>query len=124
MVDDAQAEKIYGKIASIPGLRPHDLIITNCPGAGRHVRAGRPDWLWEFGTWVNGGHWSTCEARMIMGYYRLAKYDDARRSMRRILEFARHFRMDNPLVDFGGAVYQPQAADQPRATTPSARRRR
>jgi hypothetical protein len=44
----------------------------------------------------------------MMGYSRLAKYDDARRSMRRILDFARQFRLDNPLVDFGGAVYQPK----------------
>lgn len=44
---------------------------------------------------------------MMMGYSRLGKYDDARRSMLRILDFARRFRMDNPLVDFGGAVYQP-----------------
>ena len=33
---------------------------------------------------------------MIMAYYRLGKYDDARRSMKRILDFARRFRMDNP----------------------------
>ena len=32
VADDSQAEKIYQKIASIPGLRPHDFIITNCPG--------------------------------------------------------------------------------------------
>ncbi|MCX7427773.1 MAG: hypothetical protein NTW96_19365 [Planctomycetia bacterium] len=107
VVDDAAAEKIYGKIASIEGLRPHDLIITNCPGLDDMYQQPT-DWLWKFGTWVNGGHWTTCEARMMMGYYRLAKYDDARRSMRRILDFARQFRMDNPLVDFGGAVYQPK----------------
>ena len=29
VADDAQARKIIDKIASIPGLRPHDLIITN-----------------------------------------------------------------------------------------------
>ena len=44
---------------------------------------------------------------MMMAYSRLGKYEDARRSMKRILDFARRFRMDNPLVDFGGAVYQP-----------------
>ena len=63
--------------------------------------------LWGFGTWVNGGHWSTCEARMIMAYYRLGKHEDARRSMKKMLDFARRFRMDNPLVDFGNAPYQP-----------------
>ena len=67
-----------------------------------------PKDLWEFGRWVNGGHWSTCEARMIMAYYRLGKSDDARRSMKRILDFARRFRMDNNLTNFGSEVYQPK----------------
>lgn len=31
VADDAQAEKIYAKIASIPKLRPYGLIITNYP---------------------------------------------------------------------------------------------
>jgi hypothetical protein len=66
-----------------------------------------PQGLWGFGTWVNGGHWTTCEARALMAYYRLGKYEDARRSMKQIMTFARQFRMDNPLVDFGNAVYQP-----------------
>src|SRR3972149_3880797 len=65
-------------------------------------------WLWQFGTWVNGGHWTTCEARMVMAYYRLGKYEDARRSLKQIMKFARQFRLDTPLVDFGGAVYQPK----------------
>lgn len=106
VVGDEQAEKIYQKIASIPGLRPHDFIITNCPGLD-DMYTSPTSWLWKFGTWVNGGHWSTCEARMIMGYYRLGKYEDARRSMRQLMTFAREFRMDNPLVDFGASVYQP-----------------
>jgi hypothetical protein len=105
VVDDAQAEKIYEKIASIPGLRPHDFIIPNCPSLDDMYE--QPAGLWEFGRWVNGGHWSTCEGRMVMGYYRLGKYEDARRSMRQLLTFAHKFRMDNPLVDFGSDVYQP-----------------
>ena len=68
----------------------------------------KPEGLWGYGTWVNGGHWSTCEARMILGYYRLGKFDDARRSMKRLLTFAERFRMDNPLVKFGSDVYQPK----------------
>ena len=107
VADDAQAEKIYAKIASIPGLRQNDLIITNSPGLD-DMYVSDADWLWKFGTWVNGGEWTTCEARMMMGYYRLGKQDDARRSMKKILDYARRFRMDNPLVDFGNAVYQPK----------------
>jgi len=107
VADDAQSEKIYRTIASIPELRPHDLIITNYPGLDDMYRPPT-GWLWGFGTWVNGGHWSTCEARMVMAYYRLGKYDDARRSMRQMMKFAKQFRMDNPLIDFGAAVYQPR----------------
>ncbi|HSW47244.1 MAG TPA: hypothetical protein VLM89_16900 [Phycisphaerae bacterium] len=106
VVDDDRAAKIYAKIASIPGLRPHGLIIANCPSLDDMYE--QPRGLWGFGTWVNGGHWSTCEARMIMGYYRLGRFEDARRAMNKILDFARQFRMDNPLTDFGNQVYQPK----------------
>lgn len=105
VVDEAQAQRIYAKIASISGLRPYDFIIANYPSLDDMYTA--PEGLWAFGTWVNGGHWSTCEARMIMAYYRLNRHEDARRSMKRLLGFARRFRLDNPLVQFGSDVYQP-----------------
>lgn len=44
---------------------------------------------------------------MILAYYRLGRYEDAKKSMRRLLTFACKFRMDNPLVKFGSDVYQP-----------------
>jgi hypothetical protein len=106
VVDDAQAAKIYAKIASIPQLRPYSLIITNYPSLDDTYE--KPEGLWRFGNWVNGGHWSTCEARMMLGYYRLGKYDDARKSMQQIMTFARRFRMDNNLTNFGSEVYQPK----------------
>jgi len=106
VVDEAQASRIYRQIASIPGLRPHDLIVANCPSLDDMYEA--PEGLWGFGTWVNGGHWTTCEARMIMAYHRVGQPEDARRAMKQILRFARQFRMDNPLVKFGSEVYQPR----------------
>ena len=105
IVGDEQAEKIYNVIASLHGLRPYDFILPNYPSYDDMYE--RPEGLWAYGTWVNGGHWSTCEARMMLGYYRLGKFDDARRSMERLLTFAKKFRMDNPLVKFGSDVYQP-----------------
>ncbi len=105
VVDDDQAKRIYDKIASVPGLRPHRFIIANYPSYDDMYE--EPHGLWGFGTWVNGGHWSTCEARMILGYYRVAAFEDARGSMKQLLSFARRFRMDNPLVKFGSDVYQP-----------------
>jgi len=98
VVDDTQAQKIYAKIASIPELRPHDVIITNYPSLDDMYEDSG---IFGFGIWVNGGHWSTCEGRMVMSYYRLGKYEDARRSMKHMLRLARRFQMDNPLKDFG-----------------------
>ena len=103
VVDDEQAEKIYRKIDSLPGLRPHNLILTNYPSLDDMYRS--PSGMFRFGHWVNGGHWSTCEARMIMGYYRVGQHDDAQRAMEQIMTFARKFRLDNNLTNFGSAVY-------------------
>ena len=106
VADDVRAEKIYSKIAAIPELRPHNFIITNYPSLDDMYVSER-EGLWTYGEWIDGGHWSTCEARMIMGYYRLGKYDDARRSMQQLMKFAARFRMDNPLSGFGARVYHP-----------------
>jgi hypothetical protein len=108
VVPDDQAERIYAKIASLPDLRPYGFILPNYPSYDDMYE--KPEGLWAFGTWVNGGHWSTCEARMIMAYARLGKFEDGRRSMKQLLNFARRFRMDNPLVKFGSDVYQPREA--------------
>ena len=44
---------------------------------------------------------------MVLAYYRLGKFEDARRSMQQLLTFAERFRMDNPLTKCGSDVYQP-----------------
>ena len=105
VADDAQAERIFRKMASLPGLRPHAFVLPNYPSYDDMYE--KPEGLWGYGTWVNGGHWSTCEARMVLGYYRLGQFEDARRSMRQLLTFADRFRMDNPLTKCGSDVYQP-----------------
>jgi len=105
VVDDIQAKRIYDKIASIPQLRPHAFILPNYPSYDDMYTA--PEGLWGFGTWVNGGHWSTCEGRAVMAYCRLGQFEDVRRSMNQLLTFVRRFRMDNPLVKMGSDVYQP-----------------
>ena len=102
VADDMQAQRIYDKITSIPLLRRNDFIITNYPSLDDMYDSSG---IFGFGTWVNGGHWSTCEARMIMGYYRLGAYEDARRSMKKLLTFAQRFQMDNPLKDFGNTPW-------------------
>lgn len=102
---ESQSEKIMRKIEAIPELRPHAFVLPNYPSYDDMYE--KPEGLWGFGTWVNGGHWSTCEARMILAYYRLGHFEDARRSMRQLLTFAEKFRLDNPLVKQGSDVYQP-----------------
>ncbi|MGI8906005.1 MAG: hypothetical protein ACR2IE_05885 [Candidatus Sumerlaeaceae bacterium] len=106
VVRDAQAEQILKTIESIPGLRPHHAIIANYPAYDDMYTTSEN--IWTFGTWVNGGHWSTCEARMVLAYYRTGRFADARKSMEHILGFARRFRLDNPLTKFGSDLYQPQ----------------
>ncbi len=104
VVDDAQAKKIMAKMLSIPQLRPHDLIIPNYPAYDDMYKES--DGIWAYGVWVNGGHWSTCEARMMLAYNRTGQFDDARKSMHHMIEkFAKPWRMDNPLPDFGNAVW-------------------
>lgn len=105
VVGHQQAEEIYREIRSIPGLRPHTFIIANYPSLDD--MDGPPTGLYTFGRWVNGGEWATVEARAIMMYYRVGAYNDAERSMERWLDFARRYRLDNPLCDFGDKVSQP-----------------
>lgn len=107
-VDQPQAEKIFAKIASIPQLRPHDLLITNYPSLDdTYVNwdSTQPDGLFEYGRWVNGGFWATMEARAIMAYYRVGRYEDIRRSNLQCEKFIGDFQMDAPLTDFGNEVW-------------------
>jgi hypothetical protein len=89
-----------------PGLRPFGLVITNAGGLD-DMEYDDSSWLWSFGTWVNGGEWATCEARMMLAYFRTGRLDFALDSWRALMGFASIFRMDSPLVEWGSAVYQP-----------------
>jgi hypothetical protein len=105
IVDDRQAQTIYQKIKSIPGLRPNDLILPNYPGYDdMYENHG----LFEYGRWVNGGHWTTNEARMQLGYYRVGAWQDAAAGFKRMLALSSVFRMDNNLTNFGADLYQPK----------------
>ena len=107
IADDKQAKKIYAKIKSIPGLRPHHLILANYPG---YDELYDNDGFFSVGTWVNAGHWSTAEARMLLGYYRVGAYDDAKESFKRIEKLAFSFKLDNPLKNYGADLWQPKEA--------------
>ncbi len=104
VVDDAQARRIYEKIRAIPALRPFDLVLPNYPSYDNMYESRG---LFEYGIWVNGGEWTTAEARMMMGYARVGAYADSLAAFGRILDLARAFRADNPLTGRGSTLYQP-----------------
>ena len=108
VVNQNLAERIYRQIAALPQLRPHDLLITNYPGLDDTYDfwgTTKTNGLWEYGYWVNGGVWETMEARAIMAYYRLGRYEDIRRSFRQHMTFANKFQLDAPLTKFGSAPW-------------------
>jgi hypothetical protein len=105
IADDEQAEQIYKKMQSIPQLRPYKLILSNYPSYDDMYDSVH---LFSFGDWVNGGHWTTTEARMQMGYYRVNAFRDAKEAFEVMLNRAYQFRLDNPLKDFGAKEYQPE----------------
>ena len=105
VVDDQQAQQIYQMIRSIPQIRPHDLILPNYPEYDdMYYYRG----IFGYGTWVNGGHWTTTEARMQLGYYRVGAFQDAKKAFLRMLKLATVFKMDNPLTKSGADLYQPK----------------
>lgn len=104
VADREQSDRIYWQIATLPELRPHDYIITNYPSLDdtyENWGSGELGGFMQYGMWVNGGAWSTVEARAIMAYYRLGKHEDVRRSALRTAQFADTFQMEAPLKDFG-----------------------
>jgi hypothetical protein len=85
-VDDAPGHEDLREARFHTAIAPYASSLPTTPRSTTCMRSRRAV---AFGHWVNGGHWSTCEARMMLGYYRLGKYDDARKSMQQILTFAR-----------------------------------
>jgi hypothetical protein len=104
VVNDEQAKTIYEKIKSIPQLRPFKLILPNYPSYDSMYESKG---LFQYGIWVNGGHWTTAEARMMMGYARVGAWDDALAAFNRLFDLATAFRADNPLTGKGSTLYQP-----------------
>ena len=84
VVDDVMAEEIMGIIDGLgPAIRPNTFILpnTDAGGGGGYDDMLCPDgstWcsgitrggIFAYGTWVNGGVWTTQEARAILAYFR------------------------------------------------------
>ncbi|MDP6059146.1 MAG: hypothetical protein QGH33_09645, partial [Pirellulaceae bacterium] len=90
VVDDAAAKRIIQRMVSIKELAPHDLIITNYPA---YDESGYPTGgLMTYGTWVHGGHWSTCQGRMNVACLRVNEFDHPFRSWDRMCKLMQNFR--------------------------------
>ena len=104
VVDDAVARSIYKQIEAFPAVRPFDFLLTNAPSLDdTYVAWGsaKPGSIFEFGCWVNGGIWGTVEGRAVLMYYRLGKFEDVRRSVARVMKWAKDFRMDDHFTQRG-----------------------
>ena len=124
VVDDELSRKIVTKIKSLGSLiRPNVFILPNTDAHGKPSVTGAGGvgyddmacgngtscgGIFEFGTWVNGGVWTTTEGRWLMAAARVGDLAPARASVKQMIAlFASTWRMDNPLVNFGLSPYQP-----------------
>lgn len=99
LVDDEASRKIVQRMVSIPELAPHDLVITNYPAYDEpNYPAGG---LMAYGTWVHGGHWSTCQGRMNIACLRAGEFGPPFASWERMGKLMQNFRADAPLGGFG-----------------------
>ncbi|MBI9018648.1 MAG: LamG domain-containing protein [Phycisphaerae bacterium] len=99
VVDDAASKRIIQRMVSIKELAPHDMLITNFPA---YDEPGYPTHgLMAYGTWVHGGHWSTCQGRMNIASLRAGEFDHPFKSWDRMGKLMQNFRADAPLGGLG-----------------------
>lgn len=100
VVDDAASARIIQRMVSIKGLAPHGMVITNYPA---YDEPGYPAHhaLMDYGTWVHGGHWSTCQGRMNIASLRAGEFDHPFKSWDRMCNLMQNFRADAPLGGLG-----------------------
>ncbi|OGV50995.1 MAG: hypothetical protein A2017_14045 [Lentisphaerae bacterium GWF2_44_16] len=110
---DALSENIYSTISSIPGLRQGKTISCVYPSRDDVLPGYQSDPAYGPGPGYHwhGASWFSSEARMLMAYYRLNKFNDVKNSLGRMFElyskgFARDV-MDNFGTEFPGS-YNPE----------------
>ena len=123
IVNDSQAHILYESIvAQGDKLFPNTFILPNTDARGGESKSGAGSigyddmscgdgaqcgGIFQFGTWVNGGVWTTTEARWLLASARLNNMWPALASVKQMYNmYSKSWRMDNPLVDFGLAPYQ------------------
>ena len=87
-----------------PGLRPYSLVITNAASLD-DMEYPPTSWLWQYGTWVNGGEWATCEARMMLAYARTNRSSFSLDSFRALMGYASEHRTTASMrIDLGTSL--------------------
>jgi hypothetical protein len=105
VTDDAANAKIMRRMLSLKGpqspggLAPHGLIIPNYPGYDDSVHGG------PYGHWVNGGHWTTTQARMSVACLRADEFAHPFGAWAKIRALMEGYRADAPLTGFGTAPW-------------------
>jgi hypothetical protein len=97
VIDDSISKKIIKRMVSIPELAPYDLILPNYPSYDDHSGEG----AMSYGTWVNGGHWTTTQGRMNIACMRVDEFDHPFKSWKRMLGLMQGFRADAPMKERG-----------------------
>ncbi|MDB4582019.1 hypothetical protein N9164_02585 [Draconibacterium sp.] len=97
VVDDEASKRIIQRMVSIPELAPHDLILPNFPSYDDHSGEGNM----TYGTWVNGGHWTTTQGRMNIACLRVNEFEHPFNSWKKISDAMKGFRADAPRKELG-----------------------
>ena len=108
VTNDEVSKKIIARMLSIPGLAPHGLILPNYPSYDDHSGEGNQ----SYGTWVNGGHWTTTQGRMSIACLRAGEYKHPFGAWRKMQPMMQAYRADSPLagcgqMPWGGQLAQP-----------------
>jgi len=97
VIDDSASKKIIRRMVSIPELAPYDLILPNYPSYDDHSGEG----AMTYGTWVNGGHWTTTQGRMNIACMRVEEFEHPIKSWKKMNSLMKGFRADAPLKERG-----------------------
>ncbi len=107
MVSGDISQKIYDKIAEIEGIRPAGIICNNYPALDDSVfryfggKEAESCYYHRPGNWVDGGCWSTVEARAIIAYLETGHAEDAFKAADYYMRWAYDYRMDQPMCQWG-----------------------
>ena len=117
IVDDAIANSILDKIASVEGIRPASILCNNYPHLDdtykSYLNASSAPHSLDFksGDWVDGGCWGTVEGRALLAYLRMGRYEDAYKAAAWYMRWNEEYRQDAPMSQWGLNTNNPWSAE-------------